>query len=271
MPGKPPDGVTERHRGAILVTLAYDGTGFAGWQRQPGQRTVQGVLEEAIAELDGEPRRTRGASRTDSGVHAEAQLVSFDPERVIPESGWIMGLNRHLPDDAAVKRAEVRPRGYDPRRDATGKHYRYLIHTAEVRDPLLRDRAWHIGRPLDIEAMRRAAAVLIGTHDFAAFQAANDPRENTVRTMRAIEVHDGFWGHDSLIAIDVHGNAFLKNMVRILAGTLYEAGRGRYTVERIASLVGESGARALAGPTAPPQGLTLVSIDLGRGLLPADR
>ena len=256
---------------AILVTLAYDGTDFAGWQRQPGQRTVQGVLEDAIAALDGESRRTRGASRTDAGVHAEGQLVGFDPARAIPESGWVMGLNRHLPDDVAVKRAEQRPRGYDPRRDATGKHYRYLIHTGEARDPLLRNRAWHVGRPLDVEAMRRAASRLIGTHDFVAFQAANDPRENTVRTMRAIDVHAGYGGREDVVAIDVHGNAFLKNMVRILAGTIYEAGRGRYTPERVASLVGEQRDRMHAGPTAPPQGLTLVSIELGRAPPSADR
>lgn len=256
--------------GAILVTLAYDGTAFAGWQRQPRQRTVQGVLEDAIAALDGAPRRTRGCSRTDSGVHAEGQLVSFDPEREIPTPGWIAGLNRHLPDDVAVRAAEVRERGYDPRRDATGKHYRYLIYTGEVRDPLLRDRVWHVGRSLDVEAMRTAAATLVGTHDFVAFQAANDPRENTVRTLSRIEVTSPWASRDDLIAIDVYGNAFLKNMVRIIAGTLYEAGRRRMDAPRVASLVARGADRSAAGPTAPSRGLVLVSITLGRGLPVAD-
>jgi tRNA pseudouridine38-40 synthase len=251
--------------GAILVTLTYDGTDFAGWQRQPGQRTVQGVLEDAIAAMDGaRPDKARAASRTDSGVHAEGQPVAFDPVREIPPDGWVQGLNRHLPDDVAVRAAEPKPRGYDPRFDATGKHYRYLILTSDARDPLLRNRTWHVGRRLDVAAMARAGAVLEGEHDFAAFKAANDERENTVRRLDRVEVVPGWGGRDDVIAIDVEGNAFLKNMVRIIAGTLYEAGRGRMDVESVRALVALGAGRASAGPTAPPEGLVLVSVSLGR-------
>lgn len=250
--------------GSVLLTLAYDGTAFAGWQRQPGQRTVQGVLEDAIEAMDGAPHRARGASRTDSGVHATGQRVGFDPAREIPPYGWVHGLNGKLPDDVAVTAAEAREPGYDPRFDAVGKHYRYVIHTGEVRDPLLRDRVWHVGRPLDVEAMHRAAQLLLGRHDFVAFQAANDERDNTVRTLTRIDVRGAFADDPRLVAIDVEGNAFLKNMVRILAGTLVEVGRKRFDAARVGALVAEGAQRPAAGPTAPPQGLTLVSIALGR-------
>ncbi len=246
---------------AVLLTVAYDGTDFAGWQRQPGQRTVQGVLDRAVEAMDGRPALTRGASRTDAGVHALGQRVAFDPERSIPLTGWVRGLNVNLPEDVAVRAAEHRPRGYDPRFDASGKHYRYLIHTAPTRDPLLRHRAWHVGRALDLGAMRAAGRELVGTHDFAAFQAANDHRDNTVRTLTRVDVEAG--GPD-VIAIDVEGNAFLKNMVRILAGTLVEAGRGRFEVARVRALLRPGSGRPEAGPTAPAEGLTLVSIRLGR-------
>lgn len=246
---------------AVLLTVAYDGTAFAGWQRQPGQRTVQGVLENAIAAMDARPATTRAASRTDAGVHARGQRVAFDPERDIPLHGWVRGLNGNLPDDVAVRAAAHRPVGYQPRFDAVGKHYRYLVHTNEVRDPLLRHRVWHVGRALDLAAMRAAAPVLVGQHDFVAFRGAGDERENTVRTLTRVEVTEVEPG---LVAIDVEGTAFLKNMVRILAGTLVEVGRGRFDRAHLEALLAPGRGRSEAGPTAPPQGLTLVDVRLGR-------
>jgi tRNA pseudouridine38-40 synthase len=263
----------------IRLIVAYDGAGFAGFQQQPRQRTVQGVLGEAIARMDGGEVEVRFASRTDAGVHAVGQIVAFDPTRGIEPYGWMRGLNGELPDDVAVRSAERCPRGYAPRFDATHKHYRYLVQVGAARDPLMRRSAWYlhpgmvpiarsrgnddVRRWLDLAAMTEAAEALTGTHDFASFQAANDPREDTVRTMSAITCSPAWHDRPDLLALDVHGTAFLKNMVRILAGTLVEVGRGRATPTDVRALLAAK-TRTEAGPTAPAHGLTLVSITLGR-------
>jgi tRNA pseudouridine38-40 synthase len=263
----------------VRLIIAYDGTEFAGWARQPGRRTVQGVLEEAIAAMVGRAVEVRGASRTDAGVHALGQVAAFDAPRSIPMRGWIRGLNAKLPGDVAIVAAENCPVGYTPRFDTVDKCYRYLLLTGPTRDPLLRHRAWFLGpqlaRPsarvdggsagdwLAFERMHRAAAVLLGTHDFRAFRASDDPRENTVRTLKKLEIIEGFAGDPRLVAIEVVGDAFLKNMVRILVGTLVEVGRERKDAEDVEHLLA-SGERVEAGPTAPAHGLTLVSVRLGR-------
>ncbi|MBX3273261.1 MAG: tRNA pseudouridine(38-40) synthase TruA [Sandaracinaceae bacterium] len=259
----------------VRVVVAYDGAGFAGWQRQPGQRTVQSELEAAVAALAGADVRVRGASRTDSGVHALGQLAAFDSPRAIPPYKWLRGLNGKLPPDVAVRSAEACEAGYEPRFDARAKTYRYLLHLGPARDPLLRDRAWHLGpkrarptggRPtrtsdwLDLDAMRGAAAELLGTHDFRAFRSAHDPREQTVRTLWRADVIAHFGGREDVLAIEVRGDAFLHNMMRIIAGTLVEVGRGRRTARDVAASLA-SGARADAGETAPPGGLYLVEIE----------
>jgi tRNA pseudouridine38-40 synthase len=250
----------------VRLVIAYDGSEFAGFQLQPDQRTVQGALERALFAMTGERIRVRGAGRTDAGVHALGQVVAFDSVRRIPERGWRLGLNYHLPDDVRVQSASSCAAGYHPRYDAMGKHYRYLIQQGETRNPLLRKRAWQLGRPgaLDLALMREASARLLGTHDYRAFRAADDQRENTVRTIYSIDVSDGFLGDGSLIAIDVHGSAFMKQMVRILSGTLVDIGRGRIPIARVPSLLGASALREDAGVTAPAHGLTLVSVALGR-------
>jgi tRNA pseudouridine38-40 synthase len=253
----------------VRLRVAYDGTDFAGWARQPGQRTVQGVLEETISAMGGAPIEVRGASRTDAGVHALGQVAAFDTERAIPEIGWRKGLDSALPDDVAIVEAAACAAGYAPRFDTVDKTYRYVVLTGEVRDPLLRARAWflgprHGGTRLDPGAMRAAATRLVGRHDFRAFRAADDERESTVRTILAISVIEGHAGDPRLIAIEVRGDAFMKNMVRILAGTLVDAGRGRRSEAEIAALLGPEGRREDAGPTAPAHGLTLVEIRLGR-------
>jgi len=271
--------------GAVRLTLAYDGTDFSGWQRQPGQRTVAGVVEEAVTIMTGHPVRLRAASRTDAGVHALGQVVSFDTGRDIPVEGWVRGLDGALPDDVAIRDVDLVEKGWDPRRFSSGKHYRYLLKLREPRDPLLRHRAWHVGRSLarrdvdrrdetvetwlDVERMREAAAVMVGEHDFRAFKARNDPREQTVRRLTAVEVETPFEGRDDLVAIHVRGTAFLKHMVRIMVGTLVESGRGRFEPERVRALLSPDARREDAGPTAPPQGLTLVSVQLTARPLPS--
>lgn len=253
----------------VRLTIAYDGEAFAGWARQPGQRTVQGTLEAAIATMSGGPVDLRAASRTDSGVHALGQVAAFDSPRTIDPRGWMHGLNSELPDDVSIVDVLACADGYNPRFDTVAKTYRYVVLRDEPRDPLLRRSAWFLGqrqpgRGLDLERMREAAACLVGTHDCHALRAADDDRENTIRTIFRIDVIEGWAGDPRLLAIEVEGNAFMKNMVRILAGTLVEAGRGKLHPERLTALLSPAGRREDAGPTAPAHALTLVSVRLGR-------
>ncbi len=230
--------MSETH--GVRLVVAYDGTDFAGWQEQPEQRTVQGVLARAVAKMAGADVRVRGASRTDAGVHAVGQVAAFDSPRLIEAHGWRRGLNASLPDDLAVRDATSCAPGYDPRFDAVDKLYRYLVQVGQSRDPLLRARAWYVhpglyaekrrsartaAEALDVETMRVAATKLVGTHDFKAFRGAGDERENTVRTLTRVELVPAYGGDATLLAVEVRGTAFMKNMVRILVGTLVEVGR----------------------------------------------
>lgn len=250
----------------IRLWVAYDGSDFAGFQLQPNQRTVQGMLEQAAERLAGHPVRVRPAGRTDAGVHALGQVVAFDSARRISERGWMLGLNQHLPDDVRVQRAEACSVGYNPRFDSLGKHYQYLVQAGEAKNPLLRRRAFQIGRPrvLDAGRMREAAQRLIGTHDYRAFRASDDARVTTIRTIWSIEITENYAGDASLVAIDVRGTAFMKHMVRILSGTLVDIGLGRLPFARVDELLGPEADRERAGQTAPAHGLTLVEVRLGR-------
>jgi tRNA pseudouridine38-40 synthase len=263
----------------VRLVVTYDGSDFVGWQRQPGQRSVQGTLEEAVGALEGRPVAVRGASRTDAGVHAHGQVAAFDTAREIPRVGWVRGLNGKLPPDVAVRDAAPCPVGYRPRFDAVAKTYRYLLHLGPVRDPLLRDRAWHLGprraRPggrerrapedwLDLDAMDAAARALVGEHDFRAFRSSADDRENTRRTLTSVRVERRFAGRDDVVALEVRGTAFMHHMVRILTGTLVEVGRERMSPKDVAALLSPDADRRGAGETAPAHGLYLVSIELGR-------
>lgn len=222
----------------------------------------------------------RGASRTDAGVHAHGQVAAFDAPRRIERSKWERGLNGTLPDDIGVQRADEVAPGYDPRRDSAFKTYRYVLRLGAHRDPLMVGRAWQIdarrARPrpaegrhgpadfLDLDAMAEAARRLEGTHDFRAFRSAADQRDNTIRTLTRVEIVRGFAQREDLVAIEIRGNAFMHNMVRILAGTLVEVGRERMDPEDVEALLGEHPDRGLAGETAPACGLYLVAIELGR-------
>lgn len=253
----------------VRLVLAYDGTDFAGWQVQPGQRTVQSVLEKAVQSMCGEFQRVRGSGRTDAGVHALGLVVGFDSPRDIPPRGWRLGLNSRLPDDVRVQRAEPCEVGYNPRYDALSKHYRYLLQLAPSANPLLRHRAWHVAEAgqLDQDAMGEAAVALTGTHDFRAFRSADDDRPNSTRTLHRLDLVQGFAGDPDLLALDVVGDAFMKNMVRILAGTLVEVGRGRLSAQDVREMLHAGADRSMAGQTAPAHGLTLVSVELGRKAL----
>lgn len=240
----------------IRLIVRYDGAHLSGWQRQRNARTVQEELERAAGEIASETVRVHGAGRTDAGVHALAQVASFETSANIPIKGWRLGMNSKLPPEISVMEAREVSAGFDPRRASAGKRYRYLINNHPSRDPLLRDRAWHVYDKLDLDAIERAAAKLVGTHDFRGFRAADCERTSTVRHLFRVAIVRGFNGNPTLVALEVEGTAFLKNMVRIITGTLVDIGRARLP-ESIVTDVLASGDRTRAGITAPPQGLYL--------------
>ena len=280
MPKEPPE-----FPHGVRLRIAYDGTDFHGWQFQGhGLRTVQGTVEEAIAAMGLESSRLRGASRTDAGVHAQDEVLAFACKQEVPEEGWVVGLNGVLPDDVSVKEAKHCHRLYNPRFDAQKKLYRYMVATGQTRDPMTRRYAWQygpriarrdqgVGRErgtaangfLDIEAMQSAADRLVAQHDFQAFRAYDDGREHTRRHLERVEIIAGFGGHPQHIAIEVEGDGFMKNMIRIIAGTLTDVGRHRLKPEIIDRLLGPEGTRGQGGPTAPAHGLTLQKIWLKLG------
>lgn len=241
----------------LKLTLAYDGTDFFGWQTQPGRRTVQETLEAAIARLTGEERvRVNASGRTDSGVHAVAQVANFRTASTIPAEKWRAALNAHLPDDVVVKQAEEAAPDFDANRDAVRKTYRYVIHDGETADPFLRRYSCRSRRRLDAAAMTRAAVVLEGKHDFAAFETEWPNRASSVRTITRIAVNrfgDWLW-------LDVEADGFLYNMVRAIAGTLMNVGRGYWPEEEV-GLILAGRDRTRAGPTAPPEGLFLLRVE----------
>jgi tRNA pseudouridine38-40 synthase len=239
----------------IRLLVEYDGTDFAGWQRQDGQRTIQGCLEDAFREMTGQAVLVRGAGRTDAGVHAEGQVASVDLVSHIPCKGFLRGLNTLVPSSIAVLEVADMPAGWNARHDARGKIYRYCVWNHPVRSPSRARFSWHVYDALDTQAMRQAAAVLIGEHDFRAFRSADCDRKNTVRIVRRFEVRRDA----ALIAFEIEGTAFLRNMVRILVGTLVAVGKGKMTVEQVKAVLA-SGDRTQAGVTAPPCGLTLVRV-----------
>ncbi len=244
----------------VCLTLEYDGTDFVGWQRQPNGRSVQEVLETALADLLGGPVTAAAAGRTDAGVHALGQVVALDAPRALPAKAYVRGLSALLPADVAVVAAEEVPDGFDPRRWATGKRYRYLVSRRASRAPLLRRTHWEVFSPVDVGSMRAAAPALLGTHDFSSFRAADCEAPHPRRTLRELSLHED----GEVLRIEVEGTAFLKHMVRNLVGSLVEVGRGKRPPGWLAEILAARD-RTLAGPTAPAHGLTLVRVTYGAG------
>jgi len=242
----------------IRLTIAYDGTAYHGWQLQPVQPTVQGAIEARLLQLTQRPCRLRGAGRTDAGVHALGQVANFKTDSALPCAALLRGLNGLLPPDIVVRSAEDVAPDFDARRDSAGKHYRYTIHNARALQAPLSGHAWHLRGRLDATAMAVAAWSLVGQHDFAAFRAADCDRLDTRRTLHRASVSSV---EGPGLLLDIEGTAFLKNMVRIIAGTLVEIGRGRMSPAIIAELL-RDGDRRRAGPTAPAHGLALVKVHL---------
>lgn len=249
----------------IALRLAYEGTRYSGWQIQPGRATVQGTLAAAIREVSGEDVVPKGASRTDAGVHALDQVAAFTSTSGHSAEVWVRALNAKLPPDVTVREGrEVGP-DFDPVAVAVGKRYRYRIHDAPWRPVLDRHLVWRWRGRLDDGRMREAAAALVGEHDFTSFETTPSTRLSKVRTIHALDVFRPPLPDDAAGAevwIEVEGNGFLYNMVRIIAGSLVTVGAGRRPAEWLgAALAARS--RPAAGPTAPPQGLVLAAINLG--------
>ncbi|HEY5920470.1 MAG TPA: tRNA pseudouridine(38-40) synthase TruA [Kofleriaceae bacterium] len=240
----------------IRLVVEYDGSQLHGWQRQDNAATVQQHLEEALAKLLTHEAPVVGASRTDAGVHARGQVASFRTERDIPLHGIRRGLNSMLPDTIAIRDASEVPADFHPRFSATGKHYRYSILTRNERSPRLRDRAWHHPESLDVAAMQEGARALIGEHDFAAFRSARCAAKTTVRRVEAIAL-TRLGPH--LLDIDIRGNAFLRQMIRIIVGTLAEVGTGKRPPAQVAEILASKD-RPQAGETAPAHGLELIEV-----------
>lgn len=239
----------------VRARIAYDGSGYFGWQRQEGFESVQGVLEDALEDLLGSPVRLHGAGRTDTGVHGLGQVCHVHVATRLEDDALRHAWNAHLPDDVVVTRLETCADDFHARFHARGKRYAYWTLTSRFRPPFQRGYAHWSREPLDLGSMRAAARHLVGRHDFAALASSGSPRKTTVRTIRSLHILP----RRSAFGIVVEGDGFLYNMVRTLAGTLLDVGRQRRDPGEIPGIL-ESKDRSRAGPTAPAEGLYLVSV-----------
>ena len=239
----------------IKLTVQYDGSGYHGWQVQPGEKTIQAALVDAVSNLIGRRTFVHGASRTDSGVHALGQVALFETDSPIPTENFRDAINDRLPEDIVVTEATEASRSFDLISGPTSKLYRYTIHTARLRPVMNINHCWHLPAELDVEAMRSAAKLVIGRKDFKSFASGKDKRENTVRTVFRCDVT----AEDTGIYVDVEGDGFLYNMVRNIVGTLVDVGIGRWKPEKMTEII-EAKDRTAAGRLAPPNGLCLMWI-----------
>ena len=260
-------GAPERH--TVLLHLAYVGTRYRGFQQQSGVPTVAGELERALSTMDPSASRVIGSSRTDAGVHARYHPVTFDTRLKIKARSWVLALAAKLPEDIVVVRAAAVPLRFDPRRRAVFKRYRYSLLMSRIDDPFLVRHSWRIGEPLDLHLMQEEAVTLIGQHDFAAFRSAHDARTMTVRSLKSVSVERDP-ADARLIHLKVEGDRFLYNMVRIIAGSLVDLGRGKLPPGALARAL-QSQDRLDLGMTAPAHGLCLDWVELdhsGEGAWP---
>ena len=250
---------------SFKVTLSYDGTAYAGWQLQRGHPSVQGAFEAALAKVVGYEVRVAASGRTDAGVHALGQVVSFEAETGLPADVLKNALNATTPRDLAVLAVEEAPAGFHATDWAVRKRYRYVVHDGPIPDIFRRAYCWNYREPLDEQAMQRAATPLVGTHDFRSFETHWPSRTSSIRTVYAIDVtrgagEGGAGSSSHFISIEVAADGFLYNMVRAIVGTLVEVGRGKRPESWPAEVLAAQD-RKRAGMTAPPQGLFLVEVD----------
>ena len=239
------------------LTIAYEGTDFIGWQRQATGTSIQGLLEDALSELDGRAVAVTGAGRTDAGVHARGQVATAALDRDIDVASVVRAVNIRLPQSVRILDASLAPEGFHARFDARLKTYHYRIWNTDVMSPFERSFAWHVPMPLDAAAMNDAARILCGTHDFASFQGTGSDTQTTVRTVlrSSVEREPGA----PLLVYDAAGDGFLRHMVRNVVGTLVEIGRGRFSPAWIGEVLA-SRDRTAAGPTAPALGVFLMGV-----------
>lgn len=239
----------------IKLVVQYDGTAYAGFQVQPQARTIQGELEKQCSAICGQPVRIIGAGRTDAGVHALGQVVNVRTEGTVPTESIPAALNSLLPDDIVVTAAEEVPEAFHAQRDAVGKVYRYTILNRDTPSAFLRDVAWHVPEPLDVDAMSRAGEGLVGEHDFSSFAASGGEAKSSVREVRRLDCRR----EGDLVRCDLEASGFLYKMARNIVGTLVQVGRGRLRAEQVGEILAARD-RSAAPATAPPQGLCLLRV-----------
>ena len=245
-------------RRTVKLVIEYDGTDFAGWQRQDNRITVQEVLEGALSDHLGERIVTVASGRTDAGVHAAGQVVSFRTTSDVPPEGIQHGANARLPVTVAIRSASDVGPDFHAQRSAVAKHYRYRIFNRRVRGPLARRFAARVGTPLDEKRMARAATHLLGTHDFSSFRNAGSVETSPVRTLRRLDIQR----QGEYLALEFEADGFLYRMVRNLVGTLLLVGRGSLDPDEVGAILARRD-RGAAGPAAPARGLCLVEVFYG--------
>ena len=239
----------------IVLTLEYDGTAYVGWQTQPNGLAVQEVVERALAEILGHQAHVHASGRTDAGVHARGMVAHFHTETNLPLKAFREGVNTFLPYDIAIKEVREMPADFHARFSARGKWYRYTIYRGGVRSPLVAHSAWYRCGNLNLSLMRTAAEILVGQHDFKAFRSSSCVARTTVREIFSIDVSTD----NEFIYVDVRGSGFLKNMVRMIVGTLVDVGLGRRPAGDVATLVAGTD-EMVCGQTAPAHGLCLQEV-----------
>jgi tRNA pseudouridine38-40 synthase len=239
--------------------VEYDGSAYAGFQRQTCLPTVQGALEAAVRELTGCAGKVSGSGRTDAGAHATGQVVSFLVKSRLDDAVLLRALNAHLPEDIALQELTTTDRSFDPRRHATRREYHYLVLNRPTPSPLWRGRAYHVSRKLDLGAMSAAAQLLVGIHDFRAFATPSSPAQSAVREIYGLQVG----AEDDIVRFRVAGSGFMRHMIRSIVGTLIRVGRGELPAEHVRIILG-SRDRASAAAPAPAQGLYLVDVSFAQ-------
>jgi len=243
----------------ILLTIAYDGTNYSGWQIQPNGITIEEKLENAFQRMDGSNVKIIGSGRTDARVHAGAQRANVVLQSTVPTERIPYALNANLPKDIVIKDAKEVPMDFHARYDAVGKTYRYRLYTGKFRDPIGRNYQYHIRDKLDIMKLKEALEVLKGTHDFKGFMATGSSVKTTVRTIQSINVQKV---DENTLDIFISANGFLYNMVRIIIGSVVDVAKGKISIEQLKD-ARDCQKRQLAGHTAPPQGLFLEEVRYG--------
>lgn len=244
---------------SLKITLAYDGTNYNGWQIQKNGTSIQEELEKGFEKVTGEFRRITASGRTDSGVHALAQVCSVATNSEIECKHFVRALNAETPFDISILNVQPAPDGFHAIHDAIRKRYRYVIQNGRILDVFGRRFAWFIPRPLDFEPMKRATELLVGEHDFASFQTTGSERKTTVRTVYDLTIEQEIRNGFVYYVLEVEANGFLYNMVRNIVGTVVEIGQGKYSPEKIPEIVAAKDRRA-AGQTAAPEGLFLKEV-----------